>query len=139
MLRICHHWGTSGEYELPVRCRIDKLFAGGSTSCLLNRNMILSDDLVQLRGRIGRGAHDSFCILISGATDEEARERLKVLEETADGFRIAEADLQLRGPGELLGREQSGAPNFRFADLRLDWELVKLAREIVAKEGRVTT
>ena len=95
--------------------------------------------LHQLRGRIGRGAHDSYCILISGATDEEARERLNVMEETADGFRIAEADLQLRGPGELLGREQSGAPSLRFADLRLDWELVKMARDIVAREGRVTT
>src|SRR5258707_7317145 len=61
--------------------------------------------LHQLRGRIGRGAHESFCILISNAKNLDARERLKILEETNDGFKIAEADLKLRGPGELLGRE----------------------------------
>jgi ATP-dependent DNA helicase RecG len=55
-----------------------------------------------------------------------------VLEETSDGFRIAEADLQLRGPGELLGQQQSGLPNFRFGDLVNDLELIKLARELAA-------
>jgi ATP-dependent DNA helicase RecG len=85
--------------------------------------------LHQLRGRIGRGAHESFCILVSSAKDPEARERLKVLEESSDGFKIAEADLKLRGPGELLGRAQSGAPDFRFGDLTTDWDLIKLARE----------
>ena len=60
--------------------------------------------LHQLRGRIGRGAHESFCILISDAQNEEAQARLKILEETNDGFKIAEADLKLRGPGELLGQ-----------------------------------
>lgn len=88
--------------------------------------------LHQLRGRIGRGAHESFCILISDASDAETRSRLKVLEETADGFKIAEADLKLRGPGELLGKEQSGMPNFRFGDLVEDRELVLQAREVVA-------
>jgi ATP-dependent DNA helicase RecG len=89
--------------------------------------------LHQLRGRIGRGAHGSFCILISNAKSEEARERLKILEETNDGFKIAEADLKLRGPGELLGREQSGAPKFRFGNLVEDWDLIRQARELVAK------
>ena len=60
--------------------------------------------LHQLRGRIGRGAADSYCILISAGKTEEAARRLKILEQTTDGFRIAEADLKLRGPGELLGR-----------------------------------
>ncbi len=85
--------------------------------------------LHQLRGRIGRGAQDSFCILISSAGHQQARDRLKVLEETTDGFRIAEADLKLRGPGELLGADQSGMPNFRFGDLASDWELIQRARE----------
>jgi ATP-dependent DNA helicase RecG len=89
--------------------------------------------LHQLRGRIGRGAHESQCILISGAKSEEARQRLKVLEETADGFRIAEADLKLRGPGELLGREQSGMPSFRFGNLVDDWDLIRQAREWVRR------
>jgi ATP-dependent DNA helicase RecG len=88
--------------------------------------------LHQLRGRIGRGAHESFCILISGAKTGEARERLKVLEETADGFRIAEADLKLRGPGELLGRQQSGLPRFRFGNLVDDLDLIRCARALAA-------
>jgi ATP-dependent DNA helicase RecG len=60
--------------------------------------------LHQLRGRIGRGAHDSYCVLVTDAKNPESRERLRVLEETNDGFRIADADLQLRGPGDLLGK-----------------------------------
>jgi ATP-dependent DNA helicase RecG len=87
--------------------------------------------LHQLRGRVGRGAGDSYCILVSNAKTEEARQRLKVMEETCDGFRIAEADLQLRGPGELLGKQQSGAPPLRFGDLARDGALVERAREIV--------
>jgi len=88
--------------------------------------------LHQLRGRIGRGAHESFCILISGAKTGEARERLRVLEETTDGFRIAEADLKLRGPGELLGRQQSGLPRFRFGNLVDDLDLIRCARALAA-------
>jgi ATP-dependent DNA helicase RecG len=90
--------------------------------------------LHQLRGRIGRGAHDSYCILVSAAKTKEARERLKVLEATNDAFRIAEADLKLRGPGELLGQQQSGMPRFRFGNLSEDLELIVRAREIVAAE-----
>ena len=86
--------------------------------------------LHQLRGRIGRGAADSYCILVTAGKTEEAARRLKILEETADGFRIAEADLALRGPGELLGREQSGAPPLRFGDLTLDGPLIEQARDI---------
>jgi len=87
--------------------------------------------LHQLRGRIGRGAHESYCILISGAKTDKARQRLKILEDTNDGFRIAEADLKLRGPGELLGREQSGVPKFRFGSLAEDFDLIRQAREQV--------
>jgi ATP-dependent DNA helicase RecG len=89
--------------------------------------------LHQLRGRIGRGAHESYCVLISAAKTREADGRLKVLEETNDGFRIAEADLKLRGPGELLGREQSGMPEFRFGSLADDLELIRRARELAAQ------
>ena len=93
--------------------------------------------LHQLRGRIGRGAHVSFCILISDAKNLEARQRLKILEETADGFKIAEADLKLRGPGELLGREQSGLPKFRFGDLVEDLDLIRQARELAKKLSQI--
>jgi ATP-dependent DNA helicase RecG len=88
--------------------------------------------LHQLRGRIGRGAHESYCILISDAKQPDSLERLKVLEETTDGFRIAEADLKLRGPGELLGQQQSGLPRFRFGALVSDLALVRQARDIAA-------
>lgn len=88
--------------------------------------------LHQLRGRIGRGAHESFCILISDAKQPESRERLQVLAESTDGFRIAEADLKLRGPGELLGQQQSGLPPFRFGALVSDLALVRQARDIAA-------
>jgi len=86
--------------------------------------------LHQLRGRIGRGAHESYCILISDARTGGAEERLQVLAETNDGFRIAEADLKFRGPGELLGREQSGLPRFRFGNLAEDLPLIRRAREL---------
>ena len=89
--------------------------------------------LHQLRGRIGRGAHDSFCILISAANTEDAQARLKVLAETNDGFKIAEEDLKLRGPGELLGQQQSGLPDLRFGHLVHDTDLVRLSREIAAR------
>ena len=89
--------------------------------------------LHQLRGRIGRGAHDSWCVLVAAKLTDDARDRLKVLEETTDGFAIAEADLRLRGPGELLGQAQSGAQQFRFADLTRDLELAKLARGLVQR------
>ena len=92
--------------------------------------------LHQLRGRIGRGAHESFCILISDAKNGEAQARLKILEDTNDGFKIAEADLKLRGPGELLGQLQSGLPNFCFGNLAEDLDLIRQARELVAESFR---
>ena len=86
--------------------------------------------LHQLRGRIGRGGHDSFCILVAEMKTPEARQRLRVLEETTDGFRIAEADLKLRGPGDLLGQDQSGLPALRFGNLAEDGGLVERARAL---------
>ncbi|MBI98269.1 MAG: ATP-dependent DNA helicase RecG, partial [Verrucomicrobiales bacterium] len=86
--------------------------------------------LHQLRGRIGRGANDSHCILLTKGKTEETNERLKILEQTRDGFEVAEADLKLRGPGELVGQEQSGLPALKFGDLRHDLPLLELARNI---------
>ncbi len=86
--------------------------------------------LHQLRGRVGRGSRDSVCILIfEKGISPMARERLKVIYENADGFMIAECDLEMRGPGEFLGERQSGDPLLRFADLRLDQDLLLAARE----------
>jgi ATP-dependent DNA helicase RecG len=89
--------------------------------------------LHQLRGRIGRGAHESFCILVAEAKTKEATQRLNVLAGSNDGFEIAEADLKLRGPGELLGQNQSGMPALRFGDLATDRSLIERARELAAK------
>lgn len=89
--------------------------------------------LHQLRGRIGRGAHESYCILVTDLKTSQAQERLRVMEETSDGFLIAEADLKLRGPGELLGQDQSGLPAFRFGDLAGDLPLVERARSIAGR------
>ncbi|MGV3774885.1 MAG: ATP-dependent DNA helicase RecG [Verrucomicrobiales bacterium] len=88
--------------------------------------------LHQLRGRIGRGGKESYCILVSATEDEEALRRLRIMEQTNDGFEIAEADLSFRGPGELLGSSQSGMPDFRFADLIRDLDLVKESKRLAA-------
>ncbi|MDP9348638.1 MAG: ATP-dependent DNA helicase RecG [Gemmatimonadota bacterium] len=82
--------------------------------------------LHQLRGRVGRGAAESYCILLSDSG--EAAERLRIFTSTEDGFAIAEADMRLRGQGDLFGARQSGMPAFRFADLEKDEELLSRAR-----------
>ena len=77
--------------------------------------------LHQLRGRIGRGEDKSYCVLLAEpGVSSEARERLRIMQETNDGFRIAEKDLELRGPGDFVGTKQSGIPQFRFANLVRD-------------------
>lgn len=85
--------------------------------------------LHQLRGRVGRGEHESICVLISGAKRSvDARKRLWILRDTSDGFKIAEADLMIRGPGEFIGTRQSGLPEFRFANLLRDARILGEAR-----------
>ena len=84
--------------------------------------------LHQLRGRIGRGAHKSWCILMSDATDPPAQEKLNIMAETSDGFKIAEADLRLRGPGDILGTAQSGLPPLKLGNLLADQAWMRAAR-----------
>jgi ATP-dependent DNA helicase RecG len=85
--------------------------------------------LHQLRGRVGRGAHQSFCILMGPKMFvEESRERLQAFSRTNDGFKIAEEDLRLRGPGEFFGTRQSGLPDLRAANIIRDAELLEQAR-----------
>ena len=83
--------------------------------------------LHQFRGRVGRGAHQSYCLLLSDAPGEEARERLKIVERVQDGFKLAEEDLRIRGPGDHLGTRQSGLPNLRMARIS-DQDILSLAR-----------
>ena len=85
--------------------------------------------LHQLRGRVGRGSEKSWCILLAGKDAEEKLDRLKILEEASDGFSIAEADLEIRGPGDLLGTAQTGLPPIRLAKLPRDLALLEEARE----------
>lgn len=85
--------------------------------------------LHQLRGRVGRGSYASTCILISDAQNEEARRRLTVMCETNDGFRIADEDLKLRGPGDFFGSRQHGLPNLKIADLQADMTWLRQAGE----------
>jgi ATP-dependent DNA helicase RecG len=86
--------------------------------------------LHQLRGRVGRGAHQSLCILRTpNRLNEVAQQRIQAMVATTDGFRLAEVDLQLRGPGEMAGTKQSGMPEFRTANLLLDSDLLSLAKD----------
>jgi ATP-dependent DNA helicase RecG len=88
--------------------------------------------LHQLRGRVGRGAHESSCVLLyAGPLGEIARQRLKIIFEHTDGFEIARQDLRLRGPGEFIGARQSGVPLLRYVDLEADAALVEAARACV--------
>ncbi len=89
--------------------------------------------LHQLRGRVGRGAHQSFCILIADAKSDDARSRMDAIVSTTDGFKIAEEDLRLRGPGELAGTKQSGNLDFKIADLVLDGKMLEVARQAAMK------
>lgn len=90
--------------------------------------------LHQLRGRVGRGAEQSFCILMTNFNlSNEARERIQTMVRTNDGFEIAEADLKLRGPGDIEGTRQSGILNLRIADLARDGRILQTAREVAAQ------
>ena len=92
--------------------------------------------LHQLRGRVGRGQEQSYCILISDAQNEDTKKRLKAMTRTADGFQIAEEDLKIRGPGDFFGRRQHGLPNLKVADLGMDTDLLKQAQEAAEKLSR---
>jgi ATP-dependent DNA helicase RecG len=86
--------------------------------------------LHQLRGRVGRGGLESYCILIAAEGSKKTLSRLRVIEQSTDGFYIAEKDLELRGPGELRGLRQSGMPDLRIGDLASDQEIIERSREL---------
>lgn len=89
--------------------------------------------LHQLRGRVGRGSHQSHCVLFNEGSTEVAKERMKIMQETNDGFIISEKDLELRGPGEFFGTRQHGIPDLKIANLYKDMEILKLAQEGAAE------
>ncbi|NLY78466.1 MAG: ATP-dependent DNA helicase RecG [Lysinibacillus sp.] len=89
--------------------------------------------LHQLRGRVGRGEYQSYCILLANPKTDEGIERMRSMTETNDGFRLAEKDLELRGPGDFFGKKQSGLPNFKVADLVHDYRVLEVARQDAIK------
>jgi len=140
-----------GKLDAAEKARVMAAFKAGELQLLVattvievgvdvpNASMMVIDhaermglaQLHQLRGRVGRGAAESMCVLLfQQPLSELARARLKIIFENTDGFVIAQADLQLRGPGELLGARQSGVAMLRFADLTTDEELLDRAREM---------
>jgi ATP-dependent DNA helicase RecG len=124
---------SSGEARILVATTIVEVGLDvPKANCILieNAERFGLAQLHQLRGRVGRGGQRSACLLVHEAASEIARERIEALCQTHDGFRLAEEDLRLRGPGELFGRRQSGLPGFRFGDLRRDQPLLARAREL---------
>jgi len=137
-----------GRIPAPEKQAIMERFRRGETSVLIsttvievgvdvaNATVMLIENaerfglaqLHQLRGRIGRGAHKSYCILLSDDKTPEVVTKLGVLEKTIDGFEVAEADWRLRGPGDLLGTAQSGLPGLKLGDLIRDADLMRQAR-----------
>lgn len=97
--------------------------------------------LHQLRGRIGRGAHESFCILLADPKTDEAVKRLKSIEASLDGFQIAETDLEIRGPGEFFGTRQHGLPEIRFGNILKDFAIMEAARreafDIISRDPKL--
>ncbi|MEK4424391.1 ATP-dependent DNA helicase RecG [Solibacillus sp. FSL K6-1523] len=89
--------------------------------------------LHQLRGRVGRGEHQSYCVLIADPKTDEGKERMTSMTETNDGFRLAEKDLELRGSGDFFGKRQSGLPEFKLADLVHDYRALETARQDAAR------
>ena len=88
--------------------------------------------LHQLRGRVGRGSDQSYCILVSDAKSENGKERMRIMTETYDGFVLSEKDLEMRGPGDFFGKKQSGLPEFKVADLVHDYRMLEVARDDAA-------
>ena len=125
---------VSGETQILVATTVIEVgvnVPNASVMIIQNAERFGLSQLHQLRGRVGRGAEQSYCILVSNyKLSAETRKRLQIMTETNDGFEIAEADLKLRGPGDLEGTQQSGiAFNLRLANLGRDGQLVQLARD----------
>jgi ATP-dependent DNA helicase RecG len=126
----------SGQCQLLIATTVIEVGVDVPNASLMiieNAERMGLSQLHQLRGRIGRGAEASVCILLyQMPISEMARERLKIIYENSDGFEVARQDLRLRGPGEFLGARQSGVPMLRFADLETDLALLEKARDVVA-------
>lgn len=122
-----------GEFDLLVSTTVIEVGVDIPQATLMvieNAERFGLAQLHQLRGRVGRGGLESYCILIAGETSKHTMGRLRVIEESTDGFYIAQKDLELRGPGELRGVRQSGMPDLRIGDLASDQEIIERSREL---------
>ena len=123
-----------GEHDILVATTVIEVgvdVPNASIMVIEDANRFGLAQLHQLRGRVGRGEFQSFCVLVADAKGEEARARMEAMVETGDGFRIAEKDLELRGPGVMAGTQQSGNADFRVADLIQDSKQLEIARQAV--------
>jgi ATP-dependent DNA helicase RecG len=125
---------VSGETQILVATTVIEVgvnVPNASVMVIFDAQRFGLSQLHQLRGRVGRGADQSYCILVTGyKLSEDTRKRIDIMCETNDGFRIAEADLKLRGPGDLEGTQQSGmAIDLKIADIARDGQIVQMARD----------
>jgi ATP-dependent DNA helicase RecG len=126
----------SGEIQILVSTTVIEVGVDNPNATLMvveNSERFGLAQLHQLRGRIGRGAHQSICVLMSDSEDDKARERLRTLCHAADGFAVAEKDLELRGPGDFFGTRQHGLPALRLANLYSDRDLLQEVRQCLEK------
>ncbi len=124
------------ELDILVSTTVIEVGVDVPNACIMiieDANRFGLSQLHQLRGRVGRGEFQSFCILVGAGTTDDAQERLSIMTQTTDGFKIAEADLKLRGPGEIAGTRQSGQLDFKVADLIQDGKMLEEARQAAIK------
>ena len=121
---------ASGEIQLLIATTVIEVGVDVPNAVIMvieNADRFGLSQLHQLRGRIGRGRHKSTCILISDAEGDTAKQRLKIMKDTTDGFKIADEDLKLRGPGDFFGRRQHGLPDLKIADISDNMEVLRCA------------
>ena len=136
---------AAGESEILVSTTVIEVgvdVPNANTMVVENAERFGLSQLHQLRGRVGRGSAKSYCILLSDTQSEQTRQRLKVLTQTNDGFRISEEDLRLRGPGDFFGQRQHGLPALQIADLSCDMRVLteaqQAARELMARDPELS-
>jgi ATP-dependent DNA helicase RecG len=125
-----------GEFDMLVSTTVIEVgvdIPNASVMIVENAERFGLSQLHQLRGRVGRGEFESYCVLIAGDRSKKTQHRLEVIEKYSDGFVIAEKDLELRGPGELRGTRQSGMPDLVLGDLAQDGEIIEASRELAKK------
>jgi ATP-dependent DNA helicase RecG len=132
---------AGGEIDLLVSTTVIEVGVDVPNAVIMvieNAEMFGLSQLHQLRGRIGRGEDSSTCILISDAQNSEAMRRLKIMTQTSDGFKIADEDLKLRGPGDFFGSRQHGLPDLRIANMLDDTAILRqtnaAAAEIISSD-----